>query len=620
MIPDAQALDVCIRPSKGSFPKSPLLARAGQSCPSGVSYSQYTIPFAVESGTYDVMAVPWGHDCSDDLAIAENVTIASGDSTTVVVSGLALTKTDTTITALKDANDPGTNVYLRFFNALNGTTIVQAGLAGSPFLPATIYDVEFPEVSFGSIAAASNTGTFEIDDRGYLVYQTAINPGALFLGAGAIGTTDAIAVTSVVLATSQHITLFFEGLTSDSPYPPKLWSCDEGATNQTYFARCGDPRELSIGIFNPNLTDLFTDYINVRTQAALDAIASATADVLCTTELYSPALRSTLRDKVAADSGATILFSDDAAIAADSNLNTQSNVAPNWPKTACADDDANPIYDATNLAKLRDCLASLPCIQEVGANSDASAPSHHFVVDGSAAVGCVSGLGGDVGCGEQLQPFIQSATHDSDICYMCAITHLSSGESVEDMYQACTAQGGDAHYVYYVYGGSTGLAILMQPSVSLAPGESPEVVLLPASNWNRAAFRVPIKLQNNAIVDFWCTNVRPPNKEVFIKNSGPYFGAAPAGDSYDGNAAEENLQIARMIAAINDRSQKSHRRAIIAALTYASPAISDAQGNAVVSALAPENFKLISRSIELDGPRRFHLDAPMHLLRRQSAQ
>jgi hypothetical protein len=180
---------------------------------------------------------------------------------------------------------------------------------------------------------------------------------------------------------------------------------------------------------------------------------------------------------------------------------------------------------------------------------------------------------------------------------MCAIAHLSSGESIEDMYAECTSSNqGKPHFVY---DGSTGLAVLTSSSIALAPGETPEVVALPASTWNRAAIRVPIKLPNSAVVDFWCASVRAPNSESFLPNGGPYYGYDPFGQANAAglantaidNAAEENLQITRLITAVNSRATDANRRAIVAALTYASPLIGNPD-NPVITDLSPENFAL----------------------------
>jgi len=178
---------------------------------------------------------------------------------------------------------------------------------------------------------------------------------------------------------------------------------------------------------------------------------------------------------------------------------------------------------------------------------------------------------------------------------MCAIAHLSSGESIEEMYSKCTTTNG--RKPHYVYDGATGIAVLTKLPIA-TNADGPEVVLLPASTWNRAALRVPLVLPNNAIIDFWCASVRAPNSEVFLPNGGPYYGVADGGgeNSKAGNAAEENLQIARLIAAVNGRVDSSQRRAIVAALTYASPSIIDSQGTQLITELLPENFALFQQA------------------------
>ncbi len=51
-------------------------------------------------------------------------------------------------------------------------------------------------------------------------------------------------------------------------------------------------------MFQPNLTDIFTDYIDDRTGPALDAIAQSKTDILCLSELYSPDIQQKLKGKI----------------------------------------------------------------------------------------------------------------------------------------------------------------------------------------------------------------------------------------------------------------------------------------------------------------------------------
>ncbi len=113
--------------------------------------------------------------------------------------------------------------------------------------------------------------------------------------------------------------------------------------------------------------------------------------------------------------------------------------------------------------------------------------------------------------------------------------------------------------------------------------------------------RVPLKFANNAIVDVWCANVRAPNSETFLPNGGPYYGydsttgnPNPAGlnNAETCNSAEENLQITRLIAAVNNQATSTNRPAIVAALTYTSPQIGDDPNSPIITGLEPENFAL----------------------------
>jgi hypothetical protein len=96
---------------------------------------------------------------------------------------------------------------------------------------------------------------------------------------------------------------------------------------------------------------------------------------------------------------------------------------------------------------------------------------------------------------------------------------------------------------------------------------------------------------NNAVFDLWCASVRAPNSETFLPNGGPYHGDATAqvADIEQANAAEENLQISRLIATVNQHVASTQQRAIVAALTYTSPQLAGQ-----VTGLHPENFALFN--------------------------
>lgn len=393
------------------------------------------------------------------------------------------------------------------------------------------------------------------------------------------------------LALSHHYSLFLMGISGQQQsYPPKLWSCDETSSYDHLFADCGEPIALSVGVFHPNLTDIFTDYIDVRTTPALTAIAGSRANVLCVPELYSPNIRQQLNGQLTDVSG---VFSDSFPISPDSDLTDQENKPPVYKDPVCTGDLQ------TALAEFEGCLldpalVQANCTASVG-TPDASDSQHYFAATGSLAIGCAAQA-----CQTQVSNFVLAGSHDAEACFMCAIAHLSSGESIEAMYEKCTTSNqGNPHYVY---DGSTGLVLLYNSSsLTPAPGESPEVIQLPSSTWKRSAMRVPLKITGNgAIVDFWCANVRAPNSESFLPNGGPYYGydangqpnAAGVENIETCNSAEENLQISRLISAVNSRATAANRRAIIAALTYTSPQIGADVNNPIITGLHPENFAL----------------------------
>ncbi len=590
MIPSSAKLDICVRPAGGTFPSSPML-QASDSCPAGVAYGQYTIALNVAPGTYDVKLVQYGSDCNSDGPVKSGVTVSSAELTSVVAYGSDVSSANATLAALQDETSADTatsaNIYMRFFHALSGEGVLDAGLVDPTKSPPTMSLRIFPNVNFGSIAAAGSVGTVTVNALGYMIYPSiSSDVGGLTLGASHIESGDTPFVYSIIGMTKAHrYTLFLIGAAGQKEYPAKMWSCDE-TMPYGFFAACGDPRAKVFGIFHPNLTDIFTDYIHIRTPAALEAIHNSSADVLCLPELYSPEIRQQLADKLNDTTGMNIVFSDDAQVSSASDLTDQNGNTPVYNDPPCSGDLQSTLLD------FETCLLS-PSLDYSSGGCIAATDGglHHFASDGSLAIGCAAQA-----CATPVNTFLAAGSHDSDACYMCAIAHLSSGESIEDMYSKCTTgNGGKPHYVYDGY---TGIAVLSK--LPIANGDSPEVVLLPASTWNRAALRVPLLLPNNAVIDFWCASIRAPNSEVFLPNGGPYYGSADAGgaNAEPGNAAEQNLQITRLIEAVNGRASASQTRAIVAALTYASPLITDARGNTLITDLVPENFALFEQQIQ----------------------
>jgi hypothetical protein len=593
MIPSDTRVDICVTSAGSQFPAQPLFASGGPGCPNGVGFGQYTATLNVGPGKYDVKLVPAGSDCSvpglatSDVEVPElpsNLKIAS---TTIVAVGPDLASPDAKLTAMQDAKSTSTNIYLRFVNALVGGGTLNAGLVDNG-TPPQITSLIFSNVPFGSISGPSTTtGGLTVDSLGYMIDPASTtNVGGLALGATNVNTpTQAFVESFISLTNSHHYTLFLTGISGQpGPYSPKLWSCDEGV-NFGNFAECGEPVPVSMGVFHPNLTDIFTDYIDVRTAPAIGAIANSTANILCLPELYSSDIRKSLEHNV---HNRGLYFSDSYAISPASDLTDQNSNTPVYQDPACAGDLQE------HLLAIEQCLIDPnqtgECIGKTDA--DASDGKHYFGFAGSLAIKCAA-----KGCQSEFGEILAAGTHEADTCEMCAIAHLSSGESIEDAYAKCTSS--NAGQPHFVYDGSTGLAVLTSPEVSLAPNETPEVIALPSSTWKRAAMRVPLKLSNGAIIDFWCASVRAPNAELFMPNGGPYYGydengqANPAGlGSADVcNTAEEKLQISRLITAVNDRATSSGRRAVVAALTYTSPQIGD-ENNPTITGLKPENFAL----------------------------
>ena len=148
LIPDAPAIDVCLKPDSASAFGTPLIGG------NGLSYPQLSMRSGFDAGTYSVRLVQGGsNSCSSTLNGLGDVrtTISSDAPQTLVLTG-RLTGSGSpslTVTVTRDriAAAPGGSVLLRAMNAAPGTNPQDTGVVASQLFSPFATNVAFGAAS-----------------------------------------------------------------------------------------------------------------------------------------------------------------------------------------------------------------------------------------------------------------------------------------------------------------------------------------------------------------------------------------------------------------------------------------------------------------------------------------
>lgn len=576
-IPGSLSLDVCERePGKKTWGKAWFASHA-QTCGAGVAYSQFTRDLGIRAGSHDFKLVPAGSNCDSSGLELSSVTIHDGQSVTLMAYGAAMQTGR--LSLLPNRVEPKDKQPLRFVHALNDAGPLSAGLVTSLEAP-TIETPLFNDVAFGQTAVVSSglaAGEYDdVDEFGYVsIGGLSVSLGDLRFGAQQAAPGSLVVASKVPLTRGHAYTIFALGSLSDVQSRAKLWSCDEDSANGLFLS-CGNPKQLLVEVFNPNLTDAFTPWVAERTDPAIAAVLAENADLLCVTDLYDPRLVSRLRND-ASGVFTQRAFSDDVPSERTTPLvATAAGLTPTYPEAACTG------HWADILRQWIECTKASPgCTVQ----SPSGAGENVLASPGVAATNCM------FGCGlnsarlmiDELRP---GGDESAAACYWCAMTHLASYESLEHAYERCTAALPMPDRRHLAFSGSSGLAVLGR---QLSFG-SAELVQLPSSGWQRAALRVPVVADNGASFDFWCASVRFPDTEEVLNYAGPYGTWGP-----NGNVEEQAYEIASAVNAIGARVQGTGIPSVIAIVANAGQGYVDPKTQqTLVYPLLPDLYQLMA--------------------------
>ncbi len=585
-------LDVCLRKvGESAYPERPLFASSGGLCPGGVAPSKYTVPLHIEVGTYNVKFVEAGHDCTSDGPELGKVSLEADRSTTLLAYGSSLSKAK--ISALLDAkSEEGATLRQRFVNAVEGSSALDVGMADAK---QNVYiSPMFASAPLGGVGlAGKQLSGFSFASADELGYSTTSGNNAVLdyvLGMsravpdpnGPTGTHllpkpgDPVQFTRSAKFSVRHTyTIFGLGSLDNQSFPARLWVCDETASDGL-FARCGTTTSLKLGIWDPDLTDRFTDFNAERRPLVLQEINRSDADVLCLTDVYSSELHAELGKLSNFPHQIYSSEVEKASKDVSRDLRDASGAQPVFEDSACTG------VLGTTMTSIVECLLDpkdeFKCL-------DRSQPGRSKLPVGESATSCM------MNCGVVAAPLLGAAQTDLKAarCWMCALTTLADYDgAVEDVTPDCITPWTESA-PRLAFKGKTGVGIL-----SRFPLRGARVIHLPASDWNRGAVGVTITPQTGEEFDLWCGSMVPLRTEVNLPYGGVY------GQGKTGTAAflnEQILQTQRLIAGIKADAAKAnpHRPTFVALSSNSGPAYSTKGASALV-AVAPQNYEALTRA------------------------
>jgi len=547
MIPGEERVDLCVADTGQSVKnaKSLLDHGKGGSCPGGYSYLDLSQPLGVSAGRHAVKVVAAGKGCGSEGPTLD-VTVVKGERQTIVAWGASLKVAK--LATHEDATEPGTRI--RFLNVLQGTDAVDLGWTALP-RTGEVFDASdlfVQAVPLGGVSEARDDLWQPVDARGYITFsgQEAAPVGVAATGMGPQGS---VAGVSLAPKKGTTYTLFATGVLDSAAYPPRLWLCEETLNPDQAVARCGDPVRLLVEAYSPKLTDMFTHDVSGRTTEVARQLRESTSDLLCLTETYPTEVFSELA-KAATAAGFDVISSKDI-VADTSRLQLQDGSEPDLSTAPCAGDERT-----TEFGALMDCIES-----NCGEDGRLSG-------GGAIAAACISRR-----CAGQVSKLFTSHPTDPQVnrCWLCAISRLAGDEALEDVRNGCLDDPGPN----FAFAGDTGLIALVRrhPGRVYLGSQAefvPELLALPSTNWNRGVLRVPMSLENGAMLDFYCGQLATLETVSSLVYSGPY------GDgTYErqGALVEQELQAERFVQWVKERSATRGASAIIAAPLQVAPAV-----------------------------------------------
>jgi hypothetical protein len=571
------ASDFCVRASGSTDWGSPIFyAGAKAGCDTGLAYATATVPFAVPSGSIDVEAIPPGGTCGQG-ATSSATSLAVGNwvqgAPIVTVVRMGGGSSAEAIVARPEEPRALTSTggdLIRVLNALSGAQPINLGIVTSSTLPQTIGAPVFPQpIPPGEVASAGTTALGAVDGAGYLDIE---GYGAALGLVFADGTSAFAAFGLGVQAASVTVVAIGDSQSTSNAHPARALVCTDGAAAATAPDAAASPASLLASCSQTDLPTLAIDTVNTslygagapfegeRRSAVYAKIAARQSDVMCLLQVQDQ----TDRDAIA--SAAKGWFPYVYEITTDLSTPPAADADGGVPPAASAPPCSG--VGATYIQNIYGCTAT---------NCSTDAGTLAFTDD------CLSQA-----CTLPFSYIYEHGTQD-DTCFDCIVDYLSSFETLTYGQSECTT---DSRQPFGFNGQTTAMILSHYP---LANTDS---LVLPSTNWRRQVLYAEVELED-APVDFYCAHLSAPN----IDADQPYVGnygkdqttTLPDGglSIENGYEDEQDLQVQRVIAYVQQKSGQTGRPAILAGFWTSGVQLDDSTGNTVLANQSPEVLRAL---------------------------
>jgi hypothetical protein len=570
LIPSRQRVDFCLRPAaKTSWTDVyPVIQSSGADCPKGLGYKEVSAAFGMASGLYDAKLIVAGESCEAAGLTGLGPTAIEDEKTVALYAFGDNTAAPMVRPFAESRSTSPSDFVLRFVHAAPDLGPLDVGYSDSEKLPARLTAVSFASMSFGSTSPAGSSPAGKIDENGHVQIQLA--GGVLLLGASPAGTAQASLVLGHTFDRSAAHTAFVVGTESRPEFPTELWTCDEVKVSGP-LAKCGNgvSRDVKVDVVNLQLTGPFIHYFSARRDRVPAPVAQLGSDFVCVTETWSDSDKEAIVNASKAEYPHSFFAKHDWTTKIDDPSDAHGNTPPTPTKPPC-------------WQSLGDMTTTIDCVRDycaTPAGSDEGVP--------------VDDLGNCMtkSCGSAGAIQLMTGTPDDKACWSCLFTQLASGERISFIRSACSSNPN----ARFAFRGADGILMLSRRPIS-----SPEVWVLPATEWRVSIYRAPITLDNGANLDAYCTVLTTPASSCLTR---PYTGqyGGDGKDCVEQWANELILQSGKLVNWVRAKSTALKTKAVIAGEFYSGPGLDDGAAN-VIKARHPSAYEKLAAAFALAVP------------------
>jgi hypothetical protein len=557
LAPNADALDVCIRATGGSWGE-PLILDGGSGCgttfPSkGFTYSQITVPFNAPAETVDVKTIIGGGTCNaaavaeiDALKLQAPPTCTAAQCvTTLIALGGAAGQPKKLVALPESASTTSAGAEsLRVVDTLAGVDAIDVGTVATPAsgtaaLPASLLPPAWNTaggIPYGGTLTKGEPSFFGPAEEGG--YIPVIDGTAFNVVVTAHGQTDGLLLYPALQTATETASLYAAGLAYNDAYPLQGLLCTESQLVQgsnPLLISCTPSAlpTLSFDVFNPALYGPNSPYFSLRDpqygsmNPTVNPISTRNSDVMCLVEVDE---LSDQQGIISAVKGGNFNYSYTIT----TNLSTpfsnggtelDGGACPTSTQPACAGAPASTVASAFS------------CLEQNCSNIDGGTGQLNQSTD------CLTNA-----CPGPLGALLVGYPG----CLDCIVANVASEQPYGEAQTACTTSPSPP---LAYQGGENSLILSKYPIVNS------DSYVLPSSYYRRSVLYTQVQFPGNVTVDFFCGFLQT----LGIYTELPYQGCFGNGATTSQQGYEnENLYEAQLMAAwIQDKSKKSGNPAVI---------------------------------------------------------